>query len=119
MIAMRYPGRALIVVLIIALAGYALDCVGMTTPEQAMQCCKTRCPAHHHGGQDCCKTMPSMQVAFSQPPSIQDVTVHAVTCGLVPAFSELPGLEQSERMIAEHSHAPPTFTSLPVLPLRI
>ena len=58
---MWLPRRTLVVALIAALAAYALDCVGMTTPEQAMQCCNSmRCPSHDHHGQDCCKTMPTM-----------------------------------------------------------
>ena len=112
--------RVLIVALTVTLTTYALDCVGMTSPEQAMQCCNSmRCPSHHHRGQDCCKTMPATHAAFDQPRSIQHASVSPVTLGLAVLPNEPRIIEASERMIAEHSHAPPIFCSLPILSLRI
>jgi len=73
----------LIAVLTVALAGYALDGVGMTTPEQAMQCCNSmRCPSHGHHGQDCCKSMPSVHAAFGQPSSMQGVSFSFIALGM-------------------------------------
>ena len=83
--------RVLIAVLTVALAGYALDGVGMTTPEQAMQCCNSmRCPSHGHHGQDCCKSMPSVHAAFGQPSSMQGVSFSLIALGmhLSKAFSQ-------------------------------
>jgi hypothetical protein len=113
--------RVLFVALTVALATYALDCVSMTTPEQAMQCCKAmHCHSHHHHkSQDCCKTMPAMHAVLGQPSLAQGVSLSPVVVGLVQAFSETNGLEPSAGIIAEHSHAPP-ISSLPAVPpLRI
>jgi hypothetical protein len=79
----------LIAVLTVALAGYALDCVGMTTPEQAMQCCNSmRCPSHGHHGQDCCKSMPSIHVVLGQPSSLQGVSLSPIAFGRPQAFHQ-------------------------------
>lgn len=113
--------RVLFVALTVALATYAIDCVGLTTPERAMQCCNSmRCPPHHHHGhQDCCKTMPTTNVDFGQPLSFQGVSHSPVVFALPILLSEPFRNEDSERMVAEISHAPPIFCSPPVLPLRI
>src|SRR2546429_5408512 len=80
---MRFAGRVLIAVLTVALASYALDGVGMTTPEQAMQCCNSmRCPSHGHHGQDCCKSMPSVHAALGQPSSMPSVSFSLIALGM-------------------------------------
>jgi hypothetical protein len=117
---MRFAGRVLIAVLTVALAGYALDCVGMTTPEQAMQCCNSmRCPSHGRHGQDCCKSMPSIYAALGQPSSIQGVSFSIIALGIVQAFDQCDGCASSSRLIAEHAHAPPFLDSPAPQPLRI
>ena len=117
---MRFAGRVLVAVLTIALAGYALDCVGMITPEQAMQCCNSmRCPSHGHHGQDCCKSMPSIHAALGQPSSVQGVSFSPIALGMVQPFGEDGSPASSSRLIAEHAHAPPFLGSPAPLPLRI
>jgi hypothetical protein len=112
--------QVLLAVLTIAVAAYASDCGGMTTPEQAMQCCNSmRCSSHGHHGQECCKTMPAMHAAFGQPSSVQGISFSSVALGVLRALNESHGTEASARMIAEHSHAPPISSSPAALPLRI
>src|SRR5207253_9115827 len=66
LIFMRFVGRLLLTVLTFAIVGCSLDCVGMTTPKQAMQCCNSmRCHSRGHHGQDCCKSMASIHPAPS------------------------------------------------------
>jgi hypothetical protein len=117
---MGFARQALLVLLTIAVAAYASDCGGMTTPEQAMQCCNSmRCSSHHHHGQECCKTMPAMHAVLGQPSSLQSISFSPVATGLVRVFNEFNGIECSARMIAEHSHAPPMSPSPAAPPLRI
>jgi hypothetical protein len=117
---MGFARQVLLALLTIAVAAYASDCGGMTTPERAMQCCNSiRCSTHGHHGQECCKTMPATHAAFGQPSSVQGISFSAVALGLIRAFNESHGMEPSARMIAEHSHAPPSSSSPATLPLRI
>lgn len=117
---MGFARQILLAVLALSVAAYASDCGGMTTPEQAMQCCNSmRCSSHHHHGQECCKTMPTMHAALGQPSSVQGISFSPVALGLVRAFKESQGMEHSTGTIAEHSHAPPISSSPPALPLRI
>jgi hypothetical protein len=117
---MGFARRVLLAVLTVAVGAYSSDCGGMTTPEQAMQCCNSmRCSSHHHHGQECCKTMPSIQAALGQLSSTQGISFSLVALGLMWAFNESNGIEPSARMIAEHSHAPPISSSSAALPLRI
>jgi|SRR5215469_841358 len=112
--------RTLVVALIAALAAYALDCVGMTTPEQAMQCCNSmRCPSHGHHGQDCCKTMPTMHSTIGQPTAVHSVSCPPVAHGAVQPFSDCQSIGSSAGVLAEHSHDPPPCPASPILPLRI
>ena len=113
--------RVLFVALSVALMTYALDCVSMTTPEQAMQCCESmHCHSQHHRrAQDCCKTMPAVHAVLDQPSSTQGVSFCPLVLGFVQAFSEANGLEPSARIVAEHSHAPPISSPPTTPPLRI
>jgi hypothetical protein len=120
LVLMVFARRVLLAVLTVTVGAYASDCGGMTTPEQAMQCCNSmRCSSHGHHGQECCKTMPAMHAAFGQPSSVQGISFSPVALGLVRAFNESNGIEPFARMIAEYSHAPPASCSPTVLPLRI
>ena len=60
--------RILAGVFVIAFASYASDCLSMTTPEQAMQCCRSmHCPTHGHQGMGCCESMSRLHATFLQP----------------------------------------------------
>src|SRR5262249_14061999 len=112
--------RVHIAALLIALATYALDCVGMTNPEQAMQCCSSmRCPSHGHHSQDCCKSMPSMHAAIGQPTAVHSISCPPLVYGAAQLRAECHRIEFSRRLIAEHSHDLPSGCSPSVLSLRI
>lgn len=117
--AMALARAAVLAVLTAALAAYGLDCAGMTTPEQAMQCCNSmQCASHGHRGQGCCKTMPSMRAVLGQPSSAQGIAPAPVALGAVqPCVDPEHGISSS-CMIAERSHDPP-LRSPDVLPLRV
>jgi len=111
--------RTWVGLLITALAVYGLDCAGMTTHQQAMQCCKAmRCMSHHQRGEDCCKTMPTTRVVIGQPTSA-GVSLAPVAFGVVRAFTESVGVTASARLIADQSHAPPVLSLSSLSPLRI
>jgi hypothetical protein len=117
---MGFARQVLLAVLTLSVAAYASDCGGMTTPEQAMQCCNSmRCSSHHHHGQECCKTMPAMHAALGQPSCVQGISFSPIAFRVVVVFGESHSMESSARMIAEYSHAPPASWSPAVLPLRI
>jgi len=117
---MSLTRRVHIAALIFALATYALDCVGMTTPEQAMQCCNSmRCPLHGHHGQDCCKTMPSMHAAIGQPTAVHIISCPPVAHAAVQLYAQCQKIEFFAGFIAEHSHDPPQCPSPRILSLRI
>jgi hypothetical protein len=118
---MGFARQILLAVLALSVAAYASDCGGMTTPEQAMQCCNSmQCSSHHHHrGQECCKTMTAMHAALGHPSSVQGVSFSPIALGLVRAFNESQSIEHSTSTIAEHSHSPPISSSPPALPLRI
>jgi hypothetical protein len=116
--------RAYVSALIVALATFALDCAGMITPEQAMQCCNTmRCHSHHHrshhGNQDCCNTTPQIHADFGQPSSVQGIAFSPVALGVVQAFNDSQIADFFASIVAEHSHDPPHSCSTPVISLRI
>ena len=120
LVLMVFARRVLLAVLTVTVGAYASDCGGMTTPEQAMQCCNSmRCSSHGHHGQECCKTMPAIHAAVGQSPSVQGISFSPIAIGVVRAFDESHSLEFCARMIAEHSHAPPISSSPVPLPLRI
>src|SRR5947208_5878435 len=109
--------RTFVGLLIAALAVYGLDCAGMTTHEQAMQCCKAmQCMSHHHHrSDDCCKMMPTTRVVIGQPTSVS-TSMARVVLGLVLAFDESVEITASARVIADQSHAPPNLNLPSILP---
>src|ERR1700746_1162756 len=112
--------RILFAILTVSLATFALDCAGMTTPEQAMQCCNSmHCPSHGHHGQDCCKTMPNIHSAIGQPTSVHSVSYSRLVHGPVQAFPGRRGIASTAGFIADHSPDPPPRPSPPISPLRI
>ena len=107
-------------ILAVALAAYAFDCSAATTPEQAMQCCKSMsCSSHGHRAQDCCKTMPSMHAPFVQPSSGHGVSPSHVVFAVLPGTEKGHAVDSSNGVIAAHCHAPPILYAPPPLPLRI
>ncbi|HEV2287462.1 MAG TPA: hypothetical protein VGR81_00755 [Candidatus Acidoferrales bacterium] len=116
---MRFSRAILLTAMAAALAVYSVDCNGMTTPEQAMQCCKSMpCSSHGHQGKNCCKTMEAMHAPFvlssSLPaagPSVAAVSFPASTASIVrqPVIGG----------IAARYHSPPLAQSLSLSPLRI
>ena len=102
------------------MAAYGVDCLGMATPEQAMQCCrKMHCHSHHHrshhGSQDCCKNATQMQVALGQPSSIQVIVLTPVALRAAHVFSDSHVAKCPTDIVARHSHDPPSSYATPVL----
>src|SRR5215472_3653328 len=65
---MRFGRGTLIVFVGAALAAYAVDCYGMTTPAEAMKCCQSMpCSPSGHS-QECCEAMLQMHAPFVKPP---------------------------------------------------
>jgi hypothetical protein len=118
---MRFAKPILLTVLAMALATYAFDCLAMTTPEQAMQCCDTMpCASHgHEHSQDCCKTMPSIHAPFVQPASAHGLSFSPVFVAALPALITSPGLDSPVNVVAAHCHAPPNPQTTAPSPLRI
>src|SRR6266478_6679295 len=118
---MRFTKPILLAMVAIALAMYALDCLAMSTPEQAMQCCDTmHCSSHgHEHSQECCKTMPSIQAPFVQPASVHGPTFSPVFVALLPGFGALNSLDSSVNVLTTRCHAPPIPQSAAPSPLRI
>ena len=117
---MRLTKPILVALLLVTLTAYAVDCVGMTTPEQAMECCNSMpCSSHGHDGQDCCKTMPAMHADFILASPAHGVFFSPVVVALVPAFMVIEVSNSSARIFTVHSHAPPASFSSDSLPLRI
>ena len=120
---MRFARPILMAVIVLALAGYGVDCQGMSTPDEAMQCCESMACPHSHGhdsSQDCCKTMPSMEAApFVQSPA-HSLSVGIVFVDVAPVVSISQGLDFSTHVIlVAHSHAPPIPPPAAPSPLRI
>jgi hypothetical protein len=118
---MRFARIILSVVVAIAFSTYAFDCLAMSTPEAAMQCCDTmHCSSHsHERSQECCKTMPSMHAPFVQPASAHAPSFSPVFVAVLPRFSATQGLNSPSNVLTAHCHAPPIPQTVPTLPLRI
>jgi hypothetical protein len=121
---MAYAAKCILSTLVVALATYGLDCLGVTTPEQAMRCCNTtRCHSHHHrsrhGNQNCCNTTPQIQADFGRPSPVHGIAFAPGALGPVEAFDDSQIAEFFASVVAEHSHDPPHSCSAPVISLRI
>jgi len=118
---MRLTKPILLAVMAIALATYALDCLAMSTPDAAMQCCDTMpCSAHsHEHSQECCKTMPSMHAPFAQPASAHGLSFSPVFVAVLPRFSASQSLDFPSSVLTAHCHAPPIPQAVSPSPLRI
>src|SRR2546427_9845698 len=117
---MRFTKPMLLAVVAIALAVYAFDCLAMSTPEQAMQCCDSMpCSSHgHQHSQECCKTMPAMHAPFVQPASAHALSFSLVFVAVLPGFNASQVIDSPSRVLTAHCHAPPVPQAAPS-PLRI
>jgi hypothetical protein len=118
---MRFAKPILMALMALALAVYAFECLAMSTPEDAMQCCDSM-PCSSHGpehSQDCCKTMPSMHATFVQPSSLQDTSFSPVFLAALPDVIGSEGLDSPVDILAAHWHAPPIPHLAALSPLRI
>jgi hypothetical protein len=118
---MRFAKPILLVVMAIVLATYAFDCLAMSAPDQAMQCCDTMpCSSHSHDrSQECCKTMPSMQAPFVQPASANGPSFSLVFVAVLTGFNVSQGLDSPADVLTAHCHAPPIPQAAGPSPLRI
>jgi hypothetical protein len=108
--------------LTISLSTYGLDCLAMSTPDEAMECCKAmRCHYHKHRGQnsrDCCKTTPQMHGIPTRPVAAQRITSPSITLAVARAVSHSESMDPYDYVIAQHSHDPPSKAA-PILRLRV
>src|SRR5882672_5366839 len=106
---MRFAKPILLAVMVVAFATYAFDCLAMSTPEQAMQCCDSMpCSSHgHQHSQECCKTMPSMHAPFVQPASAHDLSFSPVFVAVLPGFNASQDIGAPSKVLTAHCHAPP------------
>jgi len=86
MFSLRPAKRVLSSALIVALAADGFDCLGMATPEQAMERCKSM--LCHSRSEDCCNTMPQIPADFGQPSSVQAIALSPAALGVVQAPSD-------------------------------
>jgi len=117
---MRGLKSVLFVMMMIALAAYAIDCGPMTTPDQAMQCCRSM-PCHSHGQDsgDCCKAMTAQHVPFLPAISLHAISLQPIDASAAVAVSARPTAASYARTMASLSHAPPPPSSIGSVPLRI
>lgn len=116
---MRFRKAIFVVALVASLAAYAVDCGAMTTPEQAMQCCKSMpCSSHGHQGKNCCKSMEAMHAPFVLAPSVRAPGVSVVAAEF-PASTASIVLHSVIGSISAQHHSPPSVQSLSLSPLRI
>src|SRR5882672_2138894 len=106
---MRIIRPILLAVMAIAFATYAFDCLAMSTPDTAMQCCDTMpCASHgHERSQQCCKIMPSMHRPFLQPASAHAQSLASVFVAVLPEFSASQVLDSPSRALTAYCHALP------------
>lgn len=114
----------LVAALNVALAMDGFDCLGIATPEQAMQCCnRMHChlQSHHsYPSQECCKTTPQItHSAIGQPSSVQEISFSPAVLGVVQAFTDAQVVQCTTIVISGHSHDPPLSCCTPIMPLRI
>jgi hypothetical protein len=112
--------KILLMVVVVALTTYGLDCLAMTTPEQAMQCCNSMpCSPTGHHGQDCCKTMPSINAPFLRSQNTSAAPVVHVLEALTSLVADVPVALGESASVSAMGHAPPIPYSPASLPIRI
>lgn len=107
--------------LAIALIAYALDCGAMTSPEQAMECCKAMpCSSPRKQNPDCCKRMAAAHSPFVQAPSLNGASLSLSAVAALPApGGAIQGLAPAFCAFPAHCHAPPGIHLVSSPPLRI
>jgi hypothetical protein len=120
---MRLIKPILLAVMATAFATYAFDCLAMSTPDAAMQCCNTMpCSPHSYDhSQECCKTMPSMHSVFVQPASAHALSLSTIFITVLPGFNVSPSqvLDSRSNVLRAQCHAPPIPQAVAPSPLRI
>jgi hypothetical protein len=118
---MRFIKPILLAVMAIAFATYAFDCLAMSTPDAARQCCDTmHCSSHgHQHSQECCKTMPAMRAPFVQPASAHAPSFSPVFVAVVPRFNASQVSDSPSNVLTANCHAPPIAQAASPSPLRI
>jgi hypothetical protein len=111
----------LLAVMAIAFATYAFDCLAMSTPDAAMQCCDSMpCSSHgHEHSQECCKSMPAMHAPFVQPASAHALSFSPVFVAVLPGFNASRAIDSPSKVLSAHCHAPPIPRAATPSPLRV
>lgn len=90
-----------------ALGAYAVDCSGMTTPDEAMKCCQSMpCSSSGHS-QECCEIMPQVHAPFVQAPPAHGLSFTPDLIAVVSIFQESVGSDSASHRLAASCHAPP------------
>ena len=120
LIRMRFIRASIALLLGLAIcAGFAADCVALTSKE-SMQCSRSmRCPSHRHQSGECCKNMPSLHATLGQPSAWQTLSLSHVSLGIVVTRDASAWTESSYTAVSLNSHGPPTSSSPPPLNLRV
>jgi hypothetical protein len=111
----------LLAVMVIAFAMYAFDCLAMSTPDTAMQCCDMmHCSSHgHQHSQECCKTMASMHAPFVQPASAHALSFTLPFVAVLRTFDAPQVSDFPSNVLTAQCHAPPIPQAAAPSPLRI
>jgi hypothetical protein len=107
----------LLAVLAVAFAAYGSDCLAMTTPEQAMRCCRSMpCSSHGHHAKDCCQTMGAHHFPFVQGSTRSGIFLSHVAIAIAPESVQAPRLDSRAFKGGVWCHAPPScmVSSLPI-----
>lgn len=120
LVKMRFGRAILLAAIAAALAVYSVDCTGMTTPEQAMQCCKSMpCSSHGHHSQNCCKkSMEAMHAPFVLSSLVRAPRVSMVAAEFPTSTASIVRQTVIYGISARY-HSPPAAQSLSLSPLRI
>lgn len=117
---MGFVRKVLVAVVAVAFAAYGFDCLAMTTPEQAMQCCTSMpCAPSSHNDQDCCKTMAAVSAPFVKPAAGHVVSLSHIESLPLLAIDASPYTCSTRFTAATCSHAPPYGFSPAFSPIRI
>lgn len=117
---MRSGKPVLLAVIAVAFAIYLFDCGVTMTAKDAMECCKEMpCSSHGHHDQNCCKSMPTMQVSVVQSASARSSFAYVPAAVISVSAILLPVPPDSVANVAVQCHAPPGVCSSSDGPLRI
>ena len=106
------------VVLVTALAVYAVDCVGMSMALQAVHCCKAM-PCHSKASPEkCCKTM-NAHAPFVKTTSVSNTSLSSFEMLALPVSEVALATGRLSGAVVANGHAPPILRLLTSSPLRI